>query len=93
MFCLTRRQADRITLMFGICVFMPQMALLELLIGFYHAFAFAAIANLTALCGTRPESRIDFRYVSAPDASLHLQNQLEIRRRQRSTVPVGRRSL
>jgi len=50
---------------------------LGLLIGFYHAFAFAAIANLTALCGTRSESTIDFRYVSAPDAGLHLQNQLE----------------
>ena len=70
-----------------------QNGLLGPLIGFYHAFAFAAIATLTALCGTRSESTIDFRYVSAPDASLHLQNQLEIRRRQRITVPVGRRSL
>ena len=75
-----------------LCIHAPN-GLLELLIGFYHAFAFAAIVNLTALCGTRPESRIDFRYVSAPDARLHLQNQLEIRRRQRITVPVGRRSL
>ena len=75
-----------------LCIHAPN-GLLELLIGFYHAFAFAAIVNLTALCGTRPESTIDFRYVSAPDASLHLQNQLEIRRRQRITVPVGRRSL
>ncbi len=59
-----------------LCIHAPN-GLLGLLIGFYHAFAFAAIATLTARCGTRSESTIDFRYVSAPDANLHLQNQLE----------------
>ena len=58
-----------------LCIHAPN-GLLELLIGFYHGFAFAAIANLTALCGTRPESTIDFRYVSTPDASLHLSSVL-----------------